>query len=53
MLAAPGLVAKSPGGDDADRARMLGMSGRALSFGVMAEAYERFRPGYPVELFDL
>ncbi|MYW00876.1 methyltransferase domain-containing protein [Streptomyces sp. SID3343] len=29
------------------------MSGRALSFGVMAEAYERFRPGYPVELFDL
>ncbi|WP_436757385.1 class I SAM-dependent methyltransferase [Streptosporangium sp. V21-05] len=28
------------------------MSGRALSFGVMAEAYERFRPGYPVELFD-
>jgi SAM-dependent methyltransferase len=32
---------------------MLGVSGRALSFGVMAEAYERFRPGYPVELFDL
>jgi SAM-dependent methyltransferase len=32
---------------------MLGMSGRALSFGVMAEAYERFRPGYPVELFDV
>jgi SAM-dependent methyltransferase len=31
---------------------MLGMSGRALSFGVRAEAYERFRPGYPVELFD-
>ncbi|MFD9125565.1 class I SAM-dependent methyltransferase [Kitasatospora sp. NPDC059571] len=29
------------------------MSGRALSFGVVAEAYERFRPGYPVELFDL
>ncbi|MFJ7201319.1 MULTISPECIES: class I SAM-dependent methyltransferase [unclassified Streptomyces] len=28
------------------------MSGRALGFGVMAEAYERFRPGYPVELFD-
>ncbi len=28
------------------------MSGRALSFGVMAEAYERFRPGYPAELFD-
>lgn len=27
------------------------MSGRALSFGVMAQAYERFRPGYPVELF--
>jgi SAM-dependent methyltransferase len=32
---------------------MLGMSGRALSFGLMAEAYERFRPGYPVELFDM
>ncbi|MGW1554464.1 class I SAM-dependent methyltransferase [Streptomyces sp. NPDC002346] len=32
---------------------MLDMSGRALSFGVMAEAYERFRPGYPVELFDM
>ncbi|MFD8229369.1 class I SAM-dependent methyltransferase [Streptomyces massasporeus] len=29
------------------------MSGRALSFGVVAEAYERFRPGYPVELLDL
>ncbi|TCC50519.1 class I SAM-dependent methyltransferase [Kribbella pittospori] len=29
------------------------MSGRALSFGAMAEAYERFRPGYPVELYDL
>jgi SAM-dependent methyltransferase len=32
---------------------MLGMSGRALSFGVRAEAYERYRLGYPVELFDL
>jgi SAM-dependent methyltransferase len=31
---------------------MVGMSGRALSFGVVAEAYERFRPGYPVELVD-
>ncbi|HXB49688.1 MAG TPA: class I SAM-dependent methyltransferase [Streptosporangiaceae bacterium] len=29
------------------------MSGRALSFGVVADAYERFRPGYPVELFDM
>lgn len=29
------------------------MSDRALSFGAMAEAYERFRPGYPVELVDL
>ncbi|MEU1468066.1 class I SAM-dependent methyltransferase [Streptomyces sp. NPDC005761] len=28
------------------------MAGRAQSFGTMAEAYERFRPGYPVELFD-
>src|SRR3954454_17429801 len=31
---------------------MLAMPDRALSFGVRAEAYERFRPGYPVELFD-
>lgn len=29
------------------------MVARALSFGVVAEAYERFRPGYPVELLDL
>ncbi|MFJ5846685.1 class I SAM-dependent methyltransferase [Streptomyces sp. NPDC092903] len=29
------------------------MSGRALSFGTIAEAYERFRPGYPAELFDV
>jgi len=29
------------------------MSGRALSFGAVAEAYERFRPGYPPELYDL
>ncbi|SFK23317.1 class I SAM-dependent methyltransferase [Streptomyces pini] len=28
------------------------MSNRALSFGEVAEAYERFRPGYPVELVD-
>lgn len=26
---------------------------RALSFGTVAEIYERFRPGYPRELFDL
>jgi SAM-dependent methyltransferase len=32
---------------------MPGMSVRALSFGAVAEAYERFRPGYPGELFDL
>ncbi|WP_112242248.1 class I SAM-dependent methyltransferase [Kribbella monticola] len=25
---------------------------RALSFGTVAEAYERFRPGYPVELLE-
>ncbi|MER7479159.1 class I SAM-dependent methyltransferase [Streptomyces sp. NPDC126510] len=31
---------------------MPGMPDRALSFGVVAEAYERFRPEYPVELFD-
>ncbi|GGM76879.1 putative methyltransferase [Dactylosporangium sucinum] len=29
------------------------MSVRALSFGTVAAAYERFRPGYPAELFDL
>jgi len=29
------------------------MSDRALSFGAVAEAYERFRPGYPVRLSDL
>lgn len=29
------------------------MSVRALSFGSVAQAYERFRPGYPVELYDL
>ncbi|MFJ8861602.1 class I SAM-dependent methyltransferase [Streptomyces sp. NPDC102451] len=29
------------------------MSARARSFGAMAVAYERFRPGYSVELFDL
>lgn len=28
------------------------MSARALSFGVIAEAYERYRPGYPEEVFD-
>jgi SAM-dependent methyltransferase len=32
---------------------MLGMSDRALSFGVVAEAYERWRPGYPEELADV
>jgi SAM-dependent methyltransferase len=32
---------------------MLGMSSRALSFGARAEAYERFRPGYPVEVLDI
>lgn len=29
------------------------MYGRALSFGAVAEAYERFRPVYPAELFDM
>jgi SAM-dependent methyltransferase len=32
---------------------MGGMSGRALSFGAVAAAYEQFRPGYPAELVDL
>lgn len=31
---------------------MLGMPDRALSFGTMADAYERFRPGYPAVLVD-
>lgn len=31
---------------------MLRVSGRARSFGTVVEAYERFRPGYPVELAD-
>jgi SAM-dependent methyltransferase len=29
------------------------VSSRALSFGMVAEAYERFRPGYPREVLDL
>ncbi|WBP90477.1 class I SAM-dependent methyltransferase [Kitasatospora cathayae] len=29
------------------------MPERALSFGTVAEAYERYRPGYPEELFEL
>ncbi|MFK0181836.1 class I SAM-dependent methyltransferase [Streptomyces xanthochromogenes] len=29
------------------------MSNRALSFGAIAQAYERFRPGYPEELADV
>jgi SAM-dependent methyltransferase len=32
---------------------MLVVSVRALSFGAVAEAYERFRPGYPAELADM
>jgi SAM-dependent methyltransferase len=32
---------------------MLRVPSRALSFGAMAAAYERFRPGYPGELADL
>ncbi|MEU9828012.1 class I SAM-dependent methyltransferase [Micromonospora chersina] len=28
------------------------MSDRAVSFGMTAQAYERFRPGYPAALFD-
>ncbi|WP_239159159.1 class I SAM-dependent methyltransferase [Winogradskya humida] len=35
------------------RVTMRGMSDRALSFGASAEAYERFRPGYPPELIGL
>jgi hypothetical protein len=36
-----------------DRHTIFGMPDRALSFGTVAEAYERFRPGYPAELLDL
>lgn len=32
---------------------MLDMADRALSFGAIAQAYERFRPGYPAELYEL
>jgi SAM-dependent methyltransferase len=32
---------------------MRGMAVRALRFGAVAEAYERFRPAYPEELFEL
>ncbi|GAA2795790.1 class I SAM-dependent methyltransferase [Kitasatospora paracochleata] len=32
---------------------MLHMAERARSFGAIAAAYERYRPGYPPELFDL
>ena len=52
MIGRPGR-ATIPSIGGAGRVRMLGMSGRALSFGAVAEAYERFRPGYPVELFDM
>jgi SAM-dependent methyltransferase len=31
---------------------MHDVSDRALSFGAVAQAYERFRPGYPAELSD-
>ncbi len=31
---------------------MAGMAERALSFGAVAEAYERYRPGYPAELAE-
>jgi SAM-dependent methyltransferase len=29
-----------------------GMPDRALGFGAVAQAYEKFRPGYPAQLFD-
>jgi SAM-dependent methyltransferase len=53
MIGRPVVARKRAGTDGAYRVRMLGMHGRALSFGVVAEAYERFRPVYPVELFDM
>uniref|UniRef100_A0AAU3GMG2 Class I SAM-dependent methyltransferase n=1 Tax=Streptomyces sp. NBC_01401 TaxID=2903854 RepID=A0AAU3GMG2_9ACTN len=48
----PARVAVAVDADDAGRGRMLDVSGRALSFGAKATAYERFRPGYSVELVD-
>jgi SAM-dependent methyltransferase len=47
------IARKRPSIDGADHVTMLGMSGRALSFGGIAEAYERFRLGYPVALVDM
>jgi SAM-dependent methyltransferase len=41
-----------PSTDRAVDARMLHVTERARSFGTVAEAYERFRPGYPAELVD-
>ncbi|WP_061299657.1 class I SAM-dependent methyltransferase [Herbidospora cretacea] len=29
------------------------MSARSRSFGAIAQAYERFRPGYPVDVYDM
>jgi SAM-dependent methyltransferase len=46
------VLPEKPSPQDAVRVRMLGVSDRALSFGAVAEAYERFRPPYPVELLD-
>jgi SAM-dependent methyltransferase len=48
----PHLRAEKTEPSGAARVRMLGMIARALSFGATAEAYERFRPGYPMELVD-
>jgi hypothetical protein len=31
---------------------MGGMPGRSMSFGAVAAAYERYRPGYPAALAD-
>jgi MmyB-like transcription regulator ligand binding domain len=39
------VARERPYADGAVRVRMHGMCSRALSFGAMAEAYERFRPG--------
>lgn len=43
---------KRPSVAGAGRGRLVRMADRALSFGLRAESYERFRPGYPVEVFD-
>lgn len=43
---------KNPGRQLDGECQTRGTPGRALSFGAVAAAYERFRPGYPSELAE-